>query len=213
MWSQLPILNSAIIQTPDYVSINPQHAKLNRITHAWGIEWCNRVPDLTEVFSFTTAALLRTKVRPSLWMTSDSQAAPSRWWGVCTRRVRNTWRGSRRTPPSSSRGCTRSRTPCPWWTRPNCPSRGRTLWRTWTPGRRVRTTRTALEHGRRDVKDWILWQIFKPLKRFWCAWSVCRFLSTCCWTHWCPFSELTSVQSGLAALPKRRFTTTLHIWK
>lgn len=155
-------------------------------------------------------------------MISDSQAAPSRWWGVCTRRVRNTRRGSRRTPPSTSRGCTRTRTPCPWWTRPNCPYRGRTLWKTWTPGRRVRPSRTALELGRMDAKDWILSQIFKPLKWFWCAfgaWRAHRFLSIV--PH--PalvfyFTELTSVQSGMCstvtALLIQRFTVTLlHIWK
>lgn len=59
-------------------------------------------------------------------------STPSRWWGVCTRRVRTTHSGNSRTAPIRSLGCTQSRTLCPWWTLLSCPYRGRTPWKTWT---------------------------------------------------------------------------------
>lgn len=131
------------------------------------------------------ADLSRSPLRIRVWEGSLTLDTPSRWWSVSTRRVRNTRRGRRITPRSTSPGCTRTRTPCPWWTRPNCPYRGRTLWRTWTPAprRRVRTARTALKLGRRDLKDWILKKTdlkwFDFPRRFGLrAWSVRRFPST-----------------------------------
>lgn len=153
-----------------------------------------------------------------------SRATP-RWWGVCTRRVRTTRRGSRTTSPSTSLGCTQSRAPCPPWTRPSCPYRGPTLWRTWTwrwrwaPGRRTSTSRTALKTGQKGWKRLdSLADLFKiTLESIEMIFPVgvpyepeaFRLLASCR-TLWSVFYfiELTSVQSWMW-----RFTTALtHVW-
>lgn len=96
----------------------------------------------------------------------SSPCAPRRSWGVFTRRVRTIKHGRNRTPQSTRPGCTRSRTPCPWWTRPSCRSRGRTRWKTWTreprtSSRTAARTAVKLHQDRMDLK-----QIHSDLRLF-----------------------------------------------
>ncbi len=99
--------------------------------------------------------ILIVKLQPSdnrvlSWLT------PSRWWGVYTRQGRITQSGRESTLPATSPGCTQSRTPCPWWTPPNCPYREQTHWKAWTwmPRTLLKTARTAIKsHRREKMKD------------------------------------------------------------
>lgn len=172
-------LNSRMIQTPhSWVWLIRNMRRL--WTHPWGgVITIQTVPNLTEVFSFTTAAPLITQPQEwSLtlrWLLPGDEECAQGGSGVLGLEAAEL-------PPAQAVAV-----PGPELSAHHGPSR------TVHPEGGLSGGRGRQGGGSRpggqplstdDVKDWILSQIPKMLKWFCCssrAWSVLRFLSMSCW--------------------------------